>query len=314
MASAIVKINLKNSDIKKDYDFTNVILIKNYNNNKSYNYSHVLFEEKYKIRDLASVYFNSSIKTNYSDFIELEPYEEADVKTLSYTIMENKNWYDTSYIKRMQESTISNDKWYGYTTILNTFVKDFGVLAETKEFTRFNSNIYKNIFEHILFDLYKMQTQLVPKPYQQYNQVFQPNHGFEQYDLVYMNQYGVYRKGIANNNEYNVVGLVYEILNNNEFILMTYGELDTQEEFDSDSGILYLSDKNYGKFDVYENINNNFYTPIGFVNNNKIIINIMDSSVGDNLKLYQDQIFVQNLNFLTQQDREYVINEVINNS
>ena len=46
MASAIVKINLKNSDIKKDYDFTNVILIRNYNNNKSYNYSNVLFEEK----------------------------------------------------------------------------------------------------------------------------------------------------------------------------------------------------------------------------------------------------------------------------
>ena len=317
MSSAIVKMNIKTNIGKIVYDVTNVILIKNYNNNKDYSYSHVIFESKYRIRDLAYVYFDMLSKSSYGDFLYFDDsIAEAQVNKILYTGIEDKNWKGSAYVSRKANTDIKNDKWYAYANILRSQTKDFGILARTKKFDRFNSNIYKNIFEHILFDLYKLQKYLVPKPYKQYNNIFQPNHGFELHDLVYMNQYGIYGKCMANNYEYDVIGIVTEILNNNEFVLMTYGEIELDENtnISSDSSILYLSDTNYGKYDVFENINSNFYTPIGFVNDNKIVINIMDSSVGDNLKLYQDQIFVQNLNFLTQQDREYVINEVINNS
>lgn len=275
MDSAIVKLKIKTYNDKLYFDCTNVV-----------------FSEKYRIKTFSDVYYEDFKKAVY---IPLEPIAKADIKTVQTSIIENSNWKASA-------------------DIMMPYFKDFGILATTKKFDRFNSNIYKNIFEHLIFDLYLVHDELFNKTYKKDTIIFQPNHGFELYDLLYVNSNGVYKKGIANEQEYNVIGIVSEVINNNEFVITTHGIIGYVSNFNSDSSILYLSESNSGKFDIYENITTQFYTPVGFITDNKIIINIMDSSMGNTLKKYQENIFNQNLTFLSNSDLKDIADEVYNSA
>lgn len=191
---------------------------------------------------------------------------------------------------------------------------NFGPFNTNFEYRK-NSDIYRNIFEHILFDLYYVQENLSSASLKQSNNVLQLNHGLDLYDLVYINNNGLYKKALANEKQYNVVGFVSEIINQNEFVLITSGICNASYIHTSDSGIIYLSDKNPGKFCFYEDIDNNFYTPVGFVSKDeKIIISILDSSVGDILRNYKDNIYDNSLTYVTQQDKTNIVNTILSDS
>lgn len=189
------------------------------------------------------------------------------------------------------------------------------IYAELTDQDRVNTNIYKNIFDNFLFDLYNFQT-ILNGPYKQETTIFQYNHGFQVYDLLRLNQNGLYEKGIATESKYDVIGMVTEVLNDHEFVLTTYGQIKTNISFDSDSGILYLSDTQEGKFCSYEELVSNFYTPIGFYTGNTITLNILDSSVGEVLKKYHDTIYEyeQSLPYITEAEKQDIIQEVLNNA
>ena len=141
------------------------------------------------------------------------------------------------------------------------------------------------------------------------------NHNFNIYDFVYIDKHGFYQKGIANSEEtYAVIGMVYEIIDEHNFVLMTNGIIDNPFEFESESGVIYVSDTNPGECTTYENIHSMLYTPLGFHNDDKLIINILDSSIGDTLKLYQESFMSQDLACLSEQDINDIIQEVLDNS
>lgn len=191
---------------------------------------------------------------------------------------------------------------------------DITIYAESTDQDRVNTNIYKNIFENILFDLYEIQNNITGV-YKQENTIFQYKHNFDLYDLVYRDNNGLYKKGLANEEQYGVIGIISKIVNANEFVLLTFGQIEIDYNFSSDSGILYLSDTEPGKFCTYEELTTNFYTPIGFYTGNTITLNILDSSVGDVLKKYHDQIYDQEtFAYLTEPEKQDIIQEVLNNA
>lgn len=188
------------------------------------------------------------------------------------------------------------------------------ISAEFEDQDRFNSNIYKDMFEKEIFELYDRLNNkyLLDLLTQKNNTVFQMNHNLDLYDLVYLNENGVYKKGLATEEKYQVLGIVSEIINENEFVLTLYGPIDYDYNFESDSGILYLSDSVEGAFCSYEDITTAFYTPIGYYKNNQIVINILDSSMGRELKLYQDELFKDiTFNYITENDINDIVTEVI---
>jgi len=209
--------------------------------------------------------------------------------------------------------TYTKADWFFETSIIETEIWNLGEFS-TKRFFRVNSNIYKNIFYHNLFELYPIQEKLAKPGMQKENNIIQGNHGLSLYDLVYLDESGLYRKALANENEYQVVGIVIKVNNIHEFTLMTYGRINYTLNSNSGSGILYLSDTQKGKFCFYEDITTNFYTPIGFYINNYIIINVLDSSVGDILKPYQTKIYDFNFIYLSETDENDVIQEVLNSA
>jgi hypothetical protein len=227
----------------------------------------------------------------------------------------NEDWNIASaYVAQQALITKTSELWSSYANTLTSYLLDFKK-ASTLYFERRNSNIYKNIFDSFLFDLYDFQT-IFNDPYKQETATFQYNHGFQVYDLLRLNQDGLYEKGIATESKYDVIGMVTKVLNDHEFILTTYGQIKTNINFDSDSGILYLSDTQEGKFCSYEELVSNFYTPIGFYTGNTITLNILDSSVGEVLKKYHDTIYEyeQSLPYITETEKQDIIQEVLNNA
>lgn len=255
----------------------------------------------------------------HGDHYSVTSYPKIDFKGETYVkrkfAVKNADWNIAStYVAQEALITKTSDLWSAYATALTSYVLNFG-LVSTLQFDRVNSNIYKNIFNHLIFDIYSIQDKIIGLPYKKTTEIFQMNHGFHEYDLLYLDHHGFYRKGIANSEEtYSVVGIVSEVIDEHNFILMTNGIINNPYEFDSESGVLYLSDKVPGKFSIYENIDNTFYTPVGFYNNDKLIINILDSSVGDILKPYQEHFITQNFTYLTQNDINDVVQEVLMHS
>lgn len=222
------------------------------------------------------------------------------------------NFNGEAYVKK--SFNVKSEVWSSYANVLTSYLLDFEK-ASTLDFERRNSNIYKNIFDHFLLELYDLQP-FLDGIYKKETTIFQYKHGFELHDLLRINDNGLYEKGLAIESKYNVVGIVKEIINENEFVLISYGPIETNLNFTSDSGVLYLSDTQEGKFCTYEELASNFYTPIGFYTGNTITLNILDSSVGDVLKKYCDTIYEheQDLPHITETDKQNIIQEVFNNA
>lgn len=225
------------------------------------------------------------------------------------------NWSFNTTVGNEYNLPKTEESWRFSTDIRNSYDVHAGKDG-TLWFYRLNSNIYKNIFDHILFDLEFIKDKILPFPYRQTQTIIQYFIPLEENDLVYIDKNGFYQKALATEEKYNVVGIISKKINNNTYELTTSGILkNINTDFKSDSGILYLSDTEPGKYTSYENITSNFYTPIGFYNINNIILSIEDSSVGDKLQLYQDNIFA-NFNYtnLSNQDIIDIETEVLNNA
>lgn len=267
--------------------------------------SNVLFGKKIQWREFNpnSYYCSTNVFLKYYD-----TYNDHFTFKLIQNIDSN-----SASIKHITTTEETSDDWFAYASSLSVYNIEFNNFS-TLEFIRVNSNIYKNIFSHILLELYYLQEDITNVTKKE-NKIFQYNHNLELYDLVYLNSNGLYKKGLANEEQYSVIGMISKVINQNEFTLLTFGQIETNYNFDSDSGILYLSDTEPGKFCTYEELTTNFYTPIGFYTGNTITINILDSSVGDVLKKYHDKIYKQEtFTYLTESDKQDIIQEVFNNA
>lgn len=262
---------------------------------------------KFKLKSSNDIVFNKNLQWRE---INPETYYCSTKVFLKYHDTYNDHFSLAKQVELTNEIVTS---WSAYADVLSGKNTDLGTVS-TLYFLRVNSNIYKNIFSHILLELYYLQEDITSVTKKE-NEIFQYNHNLELYDLVYLNSNGLYKKGLANEEQYNVIGIVSKVINQNEFILLTFGQIETNYDFNSDSGILYLSDTEPGKFCTYEELTTNFYTPIGFYTGNTITINILDSSVGDVLKKYHDKIYEQEtFTYLTESEKQDIIQEVLNNA
>jgi hypothetical protein len=294
----------------------------------------LLYTENFIPKNLRGLYFTNIEYSSDNYIITLNCYYERNSYNLivrggtslkyTYLFEEQGNLQYTRGYFNDSLSKFKNWKSDDQVEIYAAFLKDttfkmpaqdITIYAESTNQDRVNTNIYKNIFENILFDLYKIQNNITGV-YKQENTIFQYKHNFDLYDLVYQDNNGLYKKGLANEEQYGVIGIVSKIVNASEFVLLTFGQIETNYNFSSDSGILYLSDTEPGKFCTYDELTTNFYTPIGFYTGNTITLNILDSSVGDVLKKYCDTVYEheQDLPHITETDKQNIIQEVFNNA
>ena len=206
---------------------------------------------------------------------------------------------------------LQKTEWTTYVKVWSSYTLDFDPVS-TLDFFRLNSNIYKNIFDHIIFDLELIQDKKEEQPKPQIFSFEQYFDDLELYDIIYMDDNGIYKKAIANRDCYDAIGMIINI-NNGIYTVMSAGILDNTFNIkQSISGILYLSDTKPGKFVTYEEVDNMFYKPIGFFNDDKIIISICDASEGNTLEPYDNSLFNISFGTLDRIDIQGIINEVLN--
>ena len=154
--------------------------------------------------------------------------------------------------------------------------------------SRLNSNIYKNIFSHEPLDygfvLDKMENTITS-----FNEIYQPDHGFEVNDAVYISEDGIYDKALADGTiKSNVAGIVTKIASDSIFTIMHVGTIDYEELPYTDTSILYLSDRRPGKLGHYLDMYDKIYIPVGVYIGGKMIINIQEGVAGAYLHPYSN--------------------------
>ena len=310
MAKAVVHFQPKIKNLTIYYATVNVLFDKsiqwiNVNPNTYYCTANVFIEKYYDTyRDKFSVVSYPYINFRSDTYVK-QKYKSA-----------NNSWNIASTFVSMEAPiTKTSELWSSYTNVLTSYIVKLGS-ASTLEFDRLNSNIYKNIFNHLIFDLSLIKENIFGLTYKKETSIFQLSHGLSNYDLLYLDKHGFYRKAIADKETEKcfVCGIVSNVINDNEFTIMTHGIIPNNHNFQSDAGILYLSDKIEGQFSIYEDIDNMVYTPVGFYNDDHIVINILDTAIDNRLKLYQDTILNNTeFTYLSDTDINDIIVEVINN-
>ena len=109
-----------------------------------------------------------------------------------------------------------------------------------------NSIIFKNPQEHHIFDLSNIGTLLLESKTIEINQ---QNHYFQVADILYYNvKTNLFSKAIAVNNiESEVCGAVLEVIDKDNFIMITKGKIQTNRYSFESNTKLYLSDTKAGK-------------------------------------------------------------------
>lgn len=154
--------------------------------------------------------------------------------------------------------------------------------------SRLNSNIYKNIFAYEPLDygfvLDKMENTITS-----FNEICQPNHGFEINDVVYISEDGTYGKALADGTiRSNVAGIVTKIASDSIFTVTHVGTVDYEKLPYTDTSILYLSDRRAGKLGHYLDMYDKIYIPVGIYVGSKMVINIQEGVAGTYLQPYSN--------------------------
>ena len=204
----------------------------------------------------------------------------------------------------------SEKSWSAYSNVLTSYFLDFNGYA-TLEFSRVNSNIYKNIFPEEVFNmdyLNKSFANVIAST----NDIRQENHGLSVNDFVYFDTTdNRYKKALAEDStRANVVGLVSNVAGPNVFTLMKSGKVTFDTLDCNDTTILYLSDKTPGKAVHYSEISNTVYIPIAIYIENNIIVSLQQGSIGDVLVPYEKE--EQDFENYTEQDLNDIITQVTN--
>lgn len=117
-----------------------------------------------------------------------------------------------------------------------------------------NSIIYKSSQEQHIFDLSQIGTLIyADKPIE----INQQNHYFRVGDVLYYNvKTKIFAKAVAVNNiESEVCGVVSEVLDKDNFVLVSEGEIKTDRYTFNEGDILFLSDAHPGKLVSIEPFN-----------------------------------------------------------
>ena len=201
---------------------------------------------------------------------------------------------------------------HDFSLIYKNLPQNYEWLSETTKFIeRKNSNIYKNIFTNIVYDINFIDI-LKGNIVNTENKKMQENHGFNVGDAIYFDTNdNMYKKSIADNSEKSqVYGVVTEVPGENVFAVLQYGIIDYKNINFNDTSILYLSDINPGKLVHYSEIQNKVYIPVGFYIGNKLLINPQQGSSGINLIPYEDNTD-QNFDLYTQTEIDDIIDFII---
>lgn len=224
-------------------------------------------------------------------------------------LLHNYNVGSSSTFVGTEIPVIKSEKsWSAYSNVLTSYFLDFNGYA-TLEFLRLNSNIYKNIFPETVNDMEYINKIIGEIPIST-ESIFQEKHELQVCDAVYLDTDKKYKKALAENSEKaNVVGIVSKVGGPNTFTLMNTGKIEYHHLDYVDTSILYLSDKIPGKLVHYSNINNKTYVPVAIYANDKIIVNIQQGSVGDELVPYVPES--SNFEKYEQQDLDDIVTQII---
>ena len=109
-----------------------------------------------------------------------------------------------------------------------------------------NSLIYKNPQEHHIIDLSQLGTIMYAGGLIEINQ---PNHYFQVGDVLYYNiKDNIFSQAVAVNDiESEVCGVVSNVIDNDNFIIVSEGKIDTDRYTFEENTILYLSNVYPGK-------------------------------------------------------------------
>lgn len=180
----------------------------------------------------------------------------------------------------------------------------------TLEFSRLNSNIYKNIFAENVIDMTLILARLedaLTSP----NQVLQEDHGVSVRDVVFLGDDGLYHKSKADCLETaHVSGIVTQVSSKNVFTVMDVGRIPWEHQPFIDTTTLYLSDTVAGELCHYENLRGTIIVPVGIYISDTIVINIQQGSTGAQLYPYEKQEENNNFDHYTLAEINSIINAV----
>lgn len=152
---------------------------------------------------------------------------------------------------------------------------------------RKNTNIYKNIFPEEVFNMdmaYECEKQFEKTVFE----ITQENHKFAVGNVLCLID-GVYYKARAEDSPRCFpVGIVSRVLDENRFQLMKSGMMPYKEQTFTDTTILYLSNLVAGAMGHYKHVSNKIYVPVALYIGGKILINIQDGSIGNELEPYDE--------------------------
>ena len=180
---------------------------------------------------------------------------------------------------------------------------------------RKNSNIYKNIFYTVIFDVENLDEVIARIPIGD-EQFYQENHGFSVGDVLQFDQeHNKYVLACADTFEHaRVDGVVAKVHTEHIFTIFTTGKFKyhTIDNF-TDTSILYLSDTIPGKMCHYQDITNTTYVPVAVLCNDEVVVNIIRGVTGITLFPYESYQEMDTNDLYTQQEIEDTINQIWSN-
>lgn len=174
---------------------------------------------------------------------------------------------------------------------------------------RLNTNIYKNIFPEDIFN-YEQIIELQESAPTTLQDITQEKHGFIVGNIISCVN-GKYQKAIAENSEQGLpLGIVAAVHNENVFTLLSTGVFNWKQYNYEDTSVLYLSDTIPGTLVHYSQIKNNVYVPVAvYINNNQILLNLQDTTVGAPMAPYEQ--YSQNFDTYDKTELDEIIQHAI---
>lgn len=176
---------------------------------------------------------------------------------------------------------------------------------------RLNSNIYKNLFPELTLDMDIIWEKMQITP-SSFNEILQPDHGFQVNDILYKISDNKYRKAIADGtNKSKVAGMVTKVDSKDKFTIMDVGIYPYMHLPYKDTSILYLSDKKAGALGHYLDMYDKIYIPVAIYADDKIILNIQGGISGTLLQPYSENDITMEFETYQQEDLDDIIKTVL---
>ena len=230
------------------------------------------------------------LDTEFISYIAI-PYFDRYVYTIDIAVYDNNEYVTIGNL--IMPVCSDNIEKYKAKEWFRSADLDFGTIPSSNNIDpeankhRLNSNIYKNLFPELPFDLEAIQRKM-ESTVSSFSEICQENHGFSVGNVLYYDEDNdIYGKAIASDAaKRNVVGMVTRVSSSNVFTLMKVGIYPYMHLPYKDTTILYLSDRVFGGLCHYLDLYEPTYIPVGIYANDSVILNIQDGITGVALQPY----------------------------